>query len=295
MQTDQAVTPAAPAGQPATPPAPPPGPNVPSPRNLNAVGAVLSYLVPGLGQIIQGRIGKGVLFLLCVYTLFFYGVYLGAAEAKVDGRTYRVASNVYIPVTSRQADSPPQPQPGGNLLMRGVSAVASYPRPQIVGQLFVGAAAWPAIIQYYHAKARHEDPNVADAEITRLYAAMTEKRAAAAEKKQRADEEKKQGRAEEAKELLADQERLLKDAKEAGDEAKELERLERAKLHPILGDFMREPTLRATNAVFNAGDKRLELAWVFTVIAGVLNVLVIYDALAGPAFTSPEDAKRKAG
>ena len=28
----------------------------------------------------------------------------------------------------------------------------------------------------------------------------------------------------------------------------------------------------------------MELAWVFTVIAGVLNILVIYDAVAGPAF-----------
>jgi hypothetical protein len=28
----------------------------------------------------------------------------------------------------------------------------------------------------------------------------------------------------------------------------------------------------------------LELGWVYTVIAGVLNIMVIYDAVAGPAF-----------
>jgi hypothetical protein len=27
----------------------------------------------------------------------------------------------------------------------------------------------------------------------------------------------------------------------------------------------------------------VELGWVYTVIAGVLNIMVIYDALAGPA------------
>src|SRR5207247_686907 len=31
-------------------------------------------------------------------------------------------------------------------------------------------------------------------------------------------------------------------------------------------------------------DKTPDVAWVYTVIAGVLNLLVIYDAFAGPAF-----------
>ncbi len=38
-----------------------------------------------------------------------------------------------------------------------------------------------------------------------------------------------------------------------------------------------------------SGDKLLELGWVFTVIAGVLNVMVIYDALAGPAFLPTDE------
>ena len=32
------------------------------------------------------------------------------------------------------------------------------------------------------------------------------------------------------------------------------------------------------------GDKTWDLGWVYTVIAGVLNIMVIYDALTGPAF-----------
>ena len=47
---------------------------------------------------------------------------------------------------------------------------------------------------------------------------------------------------------------------------------------------MRTPSDPALNALHTSGDKRLELGWVFTVIAGVLNIMVIYDALAGPAF-----------
>ena len=37
-------------------------------------------------------------------------------------------------------------------------------------------------------------------------------------------------------------------------------------------------------------DKTWDLGWVYTIIAGVLNVLVIYDALAGPAFRQAKAA-----
>ena len=66
---------------------------------LSPMAGVLSYLVPGLGQIVQGRVGKGLLFAVCIYTLFFYGLYLGSGSATVLGRTYRVSSNVYLPDT----------------------------------------------------------------------------------------------------------------------------------------------------------------------------------------------------
>ena len=39
---------------------------------------------------------------------------------------------------------------------------------------------------------------------------------------------------------------------------------------------------------------RWDLGWVYTVIAGVLNILVIYDAFAGPAFAEGERAQRAA-
>src|SRR2546421_514826 len=52
--------------------------NVPQPApQQDFLAGLLSYLVPGLGQIYQGRIGKGILFLAGVYGLFFYGMFLG--------------------------------------------------------------------------------------------------------------------------------------------------------------------------------------------------------------------------
>ena len=56
---------------------------------------------------------------------------------------------------------------------------------------------------------------------------------------------------------------------------------------PIFGKFQRMPTEDELNELQRKGSKRWDLGWVYTVIAGVLNLLVIYDALAGPMFRDP--------
>jgi hypothetical protein len=180
---------------------------VPQPPPYAPFAAFLSYLVPGLGQIIQGRVGKGLLFLACLYTLFFYGLFLGQGQAAVkedNGRVvhYRVSSNVYLPT----AEDRHQPDPSKGLQRL---ALDLYHRPQFLGQFWMGIVVWPAIWQYATYDTHQE--------------------------------------------------------------------------HPILKDFMRTPDVQALNAVHTAGNKLLELGWVYTVIAGVLNIMVIYDALAGPA------------
>lgn len=151
----------------------------------------LSYLVPGLGQLAQGRIGKGLLFLVCLYGLFFYGMYLDDWK------------NVYLP------DAVARQQRGSSLhdLVLNV-----YARPQFAGQFWIGMAAWPAVWHYLH-----ESPPTDEAGAS-------------------------------------------------------------------WGDFERTPSERQINTLQTNGDKTWDLGWVFTVIAGVLNVLVIYDAAAGPAF-----------
>jgi hypothetical protein len=207
---------------------------------ISPMAGVLSYLVPGLGQVVQGRVGKGLLFLVCIYTLFFYGLYLGSGAVTIGPRTYRLTSNVYLPDTAEEGRESSMPRLLVNL----------YNRPQFAGQFWVGVAAWPAIWQYmnYNKAASHK----IDREIDELY-------------NQAGD---------------------LGDPESAARKRQEAEELERSvqRTHPLLGDFQREPSASCINAVQNAGDKRMELAWVYTVIAGVLNIMVIYDAVAGPAF-----------
>jgi len=203
---------------------PPPQPEPIHP--ISPVAAFLSYLIPGLGQVYQGRFGKGMLFFACVYVLFFYGNALGSGTVQVDGKIYRVGGSVYLPdvYVPRPAEGAAQAQGPGQGQGREAPGVPTrapfaldrlgtnlYNRLQFVGQFWVGIAAWPALYQY----ARYgNDQTTPD---------------------------------------------------------------------PTLGFYMREPSEEAINAVQTTGSKSMDLGWVFTVIAGVLNIMVIYDALAGPA------------
>jgi TM2 domain-containing membrane protein YozV len=159
----------------------------PPPVKLDFVAAFLSYLIPGLGQLTQGRVRKGLLYLISLYTLFFYGMYLGSFK------------NVYIPDYHKN-------EPTVNRLASDL-----YTRFQFVGQFPIGMAAWPAVYQY-----------------------------------------------------------VVYDERDDG--------------NPPLNGWMRAPSMDKINELQRDGDKTWDLGWVYTVIAGVLNVLVIYDALAGPAF-----------
>jgi hypothetical protein len=182
------------------------------PREYHVLAGVLSYLVPGLGQIVQGRIGKGILFLVCIYALFFYGLFLGSGKAQFSddpSRVYVVSGSVYLPDTT-DANQVPLRRLTSNL----------WNRPQFVCQFFAGVVSWPAIWQYM--RWDRSNPGQPD---------------------------------------------------------------------PLFGHFMQQPTDEDLNAVHTSNDKSMDLGWVFSVIAGVLNVMVIYDAVAGAAFPTPAAAK----
>ncbi len=166
------------------------------PVKLDPLAALLSYLIPGLGQIYQGRVGKGLLFFGGLYLLFFYGMWMGQWR------------NVWLP----EADQLPNVAIAGQNL-EGVAKAISY-RPQFLGQFWIGTAAWPAVYQY----------------------------------------------------VVYDR------TKDAG---------------PLFGKFERTPDEKELNDLQRNGNKRWDLGWVYTVIAGVLNLLVIYDAFAGPMFREP--------
>lgn len=193
-----ALPPPAPAAD-AGPPDPPPPPG-----RFDPFAALLSYLVPGLGQVSQGRVGKGLLFFVGLYGLFFYGMWMGQWR------------NVWLPDTT---GSPPLEIAGRQLA--GVPTALWY-RPQFLGQFWIGTAAWPACVQYrYHDRGRKEGP--------------------------------------------------------------------------VFKTFQREPDEEELNRLQRDGNKRWDLGWVYTVIAGVLNLLVIYDALAGPLFREYPKADKKDG
>jgi small-conductance mechanosensitive channel len=177
-------------------------------RSPDVLAAVLSYLVPGLGQIYQRRFGKGLLFLVCLYGLFFVGMAQGQWK------------NVYLPDL---AEGPPTYR--NNPWHLPIPLANVYNRLQFAGQFWIGIAAWPAIYQYKNYDANAETGST------------------------------------------------------------------------FLGDFQRQPKESLLNELQANGDKTWDLAWVYTVIAGVLNILVIYDAFAGPTFhregREPEPAPRE--
>jgi hypothetical protein len=166
------------------------------PVKFDPLAALLSYIIPGLGQIYQGRVGKGLLFFGGLYLLFFYGMWMGQWR------------NVWLP----DANALPNVALGGANL-GGAAKAVSY-RPQFLGQFWIGTAAWPAVYQYI----------------------------------------------------------MFDPTKDAG---------------PIFGKFERTPDEKELNELQRNGNKRWDLGWVYTVIAGVLNLLVIYDAFAGPMFRDP--------
>ena len=188
-----------------------PSPPVAPPRPpLDPGAAVLSYLIPGLGQVVQGRVGKGLLFFVGLYGLFFYGLAVGQFK------------NVWLPdpATLPDADLPFVGRVGG-------VPKALFHRNQFLGQFWIGAAAWPAVAQYVVTKAPADGTPPAPT--------------------------------------------------------------------AVLGRYMQAPTETQINELQRDGNKRWDLAWVYTVIAGALNVLVIYDALAGPMIRDDQSDPAPAG
>ncbi len=180
------------------------------PRKHDWLAGVLSYLLPGLGQVVQGRIAKGVLFFVSLYTLFFYGMALGAMK------------NVWLPPTSMVKPLPRVEIGIGKLYFEATGVVKSLSyRPQFLGQFWIGAAAWPAVLQYLS----NNDPNAVPAPPGM----------------------------------------------------------------PVIGQYMATPPDEELQKLQRDGNKRWDLGWVYTLIAGVLNLLVIYDAFAGPAVKDDEE------
>lgn len=162
----------------------PPQPHEPAP-----LAAFLSYLLPGLGQIYQGRYGKGILFMVSLLGMFSLGQAMGDWQ------------NVYLPRSDVRNGGP------SDLRYLPTSLLTRW---HYIGQFWIGVYAWPALYHYF------EGP------------------------------------------------------------------LPDAEANPFIHNFQRAPDERKLNAFLVNSDKTPDLGWVYTVVAGMLNILVIYDAYAGP-------------
>ncbi len=171
---------------------------LPKPQEPSLVAAFLSYLVPGLGQIYQGRFGKGFLFMISLLGMFTLGQVMGNWQ------------NVYVP--------PPENQPNGQGIA-GKLPSSLMTRWHYLGQFWIGVYAWPALYQYF------QPPPATPG---------------------------------------------------------------------FWENFQRTPDEKDVNQFLVNSDKTPDLGWVYTVIAGMLNILVIYDAYAGPlVFAGPRPTSKE--
>ena len=184
-----------------------------SPHQPSLPAAILSYLIPGLGQIYQGRYGKGILFMISLLGMFFLGQAMGNWQ------------NVYVQ----------KEEFGRN---RGVASL--FLRWHYAGQFWIGVAAWPALWQYFGMPVP----------------------------------------------ALPEQNHQIEDNAEP--EAPLNDRL-----RTFMHNFQKMPKESEVNEFLKRHDKTPDLGWVYTVIAGMLNILVIYDAYAGAAF--PPGSSRPSG
>ncbi len=209
-------------------------PTTPQEHPVSFLAGLLSYLVPGLGQICQGRVAKGLLFMVCLLGLFHLGQAMGGWK------------NVYVPANDelsrledrikelRKAAEPAADEI--NHVRQSMNDIAGqsrrprlqqlpnnlYERWHYLGQFWIGISAWPALWQYFALPVPEEES------------------------------------------------------------------------HRFFHDLQSRPWEGEINEFWVDSDKTPDLGWIYTVIAGVLNILVIYDAYAGPAFHGdPREPKKE--
>ena len=185
----------------------------------SVLAGFLSYLVPGLGQIMQGRTAKGIMFMVLLLSMFVGGQAMGDYK------------NVFLPneedvrnINPNIRDTnpwrvPPPLTPIGHSL--------AYQRWAVGAQFWMGVASWPAIWQYYQPREKIV---------------------------------------------------LLHDPAAPPEKAS------------FWKTFQRAPRNEAeVNTYLTNSDKTPDVALLYTIIAGMLNILVIYDAYAGPVHVAGKE------
>lgn len=196
-----------------------------------AVAALFSWLVPGLGQLVQGRRFKGLLFMATLVPTFLFGMWLG------DGRVVYAS---WKPGETRWA---------------------------FICQAGIGAAAIPALIQSW----RLDGPSRQPAFCSTFMAPPL-------------------SRGQPVSPAYAD----VLVTSDPDIEADDFRPLPPWRQFRPLPQGMLDRTPADQLAIWNKRLGRFfEIGTLYTMLAGMLNLLVIYDAFSGPMHPSPKDAKEK--
>ncbi len=65
-------------------------------------------------------------------------------------------------------------------------------------------------------------------------------------------------------------------------------------MNPILWGYLAEPSQNVLNGLYPRLGKWVEIGTIYTTVAGLLNILAIYDALEGPAYHEVEESESSA-
>ncbi len=197
-----------------------------------AVAAVLSWLVPGLGQLYQGRRQKGVLFMVSLLTIFVVGLWLGGG---------RVVYASWKPGEKRWA---------------------------FLCQAGIGAAAIPALLQSWRLEGAAKQPVLLSSfMVPPLSRGQPVSQAYATE--------------------LA---RVDPDIEP--EDFRPLPPWQQFRPFPPPGMLDRTPADQLSVWHKQLG-RFFEIGTLYTMLAGMLNALVIYDAFSGPMHPAPRDEKKE--
>lgn len=270
-------------------------PRVPLKNSLFA--AVLALLIPGLGHLYQGRLFKAIIYSVCILGAFFYGMHLAdwkavncSADPSKRNLGYYAQVATGLPAAYAMVQSSRYRDPA-NKVERTITAPMTAP---FEGALFEGNSPEPSLD--LKGEIHLEPPSKPGDSITGTFRGTDDNGNAV--------EYQLGGQFELGPKIGGEQGRFLGTGLVDTVEGRQQSSSKR-----IVG-FIPRPFLDWFEAPLNDEElqslnrrlgKRYELALVYTWIAGLLNVLAIWDALEGPAYgygdeeddSDEEEKKRK--
>lgn len=262
-----------------------------------ALAAFLAFLVPGLGHLYQGRTFKALLYSICILGLFGWGMAIGDGKVvyfhwnSSENRTYAYLCQFWTGLPAlpalTQARMRPREAYSANYIPGRINAPfegmieISDNRFPIEGTVSIQAVRRDAPFHFEgefsgtierpdgavkvegHLTGNHLDPQVAPGRKRRL-AALLEAQG------ERGASANSSGR------MVGYIPRSLWNSYQA----------------PLLDQRIGDEPTTDLDRVHRELGSRFELGVVYTMIAGLLNILAIYDALEGPAYGDDEDEKQ---